>query len=190
VCFAPVRLALLTIKGLEMKKCLSRWCLLSCFLFNTIGMAYAEEAGTTSQYGDWAYTCAVPDKKETCYLHQKILDKSSNKDIAVLQIAKSDDGKSTLLTAILPLGMHFPSSVNITVDKSSPLKLTLQTCLPIGCIANLALDRSAIRMLASGKVLEINFFANAGKQAVALKSSLSGLGDGLKASNLSSSWPF
>lgn len=140
------------------------------------------------KFGDWTYGCnQANDKKDACYLSQAVLDKKTNTQIMLLQFSRNDESKALTLITILPLGIHFSSGVNGNIDKNNKVKLVLQTCLAMGCIASYAPDKNEIKPLMAGKLMEVNFAVKAGKQPVTIPVSLNGLADGAKAAGLTNS---
>lgn len=140
------------------------------------------------KFGDWTYGCnQASDKKDACYLSQAVVDKKTNTQVMMMQFSRNDETKALTLITILPLGIHFSSGVNGTIDKTNKVKLVLQTCLAMGCITSYAPDKNEIKPLMAGKLMEVNFAMKAGKQSVTIQASLNGLAEGAKAAGLTNS---
>jgi invasion protein IalB len=134
------------------------------------------------RFGDWTYGCSgKDDKKDNCFLSQTIVEKTTNKSVLILQLARNEQSKDLVLTAILPLGIHFPANVMASIDGKEAFKFTLLSCLNIGCIGTYAPDRGGKSALNMGKALDIKFSVDAGKRPVTLRASLVGLADAVKA---------
>ena len=133
------------------------------------------------RFGDWTYGCSgKEDKKENCFLSQTIVEKATNKSVLILQFARNEQTKDLVLTAIMPLGIHFPAAVVANIDNKEAFKFTLLSCLNIGCIGTYAPDRTGKNALFAGKTLDIKFAVDAGKKPVVIKASLLGLSDAIK----------
>lgn len=62
--------------------------------------------------------------------------------------------------------------------------MTPLTCVAQGCIATVPLDAGMIEALKAGRVLNLEFYGNAGRQQVKVAGSLKGITSGLRASGL------
>jgi invasion protein IalB len=80
---------------------------------------------------------------------------------------------------VLPLGLSLGAGVSPAVDDAALLApLAFRTCLPAGCIVELAFDEAATVALRGGEEIKINLTADDGR-ALSLDVPLGGLGAAL-----------
>lgn len=146
--------------------------------------AHAEtKAG--DRFGDWVFECAaLAEGKTACALTQTIMSRPDNRRIVKFSLTRKDGKGATMLTALVPLGIHMPAGVSGVIDQGRAFQYTLETCLQQGCIATHAVDASFLQSLQSGQKLNVSFTRNGDKRLIEISGSLKGLAEGLKAAKL------
>lgn len=133
-------------------------------------------------YGDWRLHCAEIAKGEkVCALHQKLISEQTKLPVANFAIARHKDSKELRLTAILPLGLDIPVPITGQAGSAPAFTYKLQTCLPRGCIANVAIDDAMLKAMEGSPSFTITFKMRAVAAPTTFTVSLKGLDQGLKA---------
>jgi invasion protein IalB len=143
------------------------------------------QAKVGDRFGDWVFECiAVAEGRTACALAHTSVAKD-NRGFLRLSLARNEQKKGVVLTAILPLGIHLPSGVSGSLDQGKPFAFTLETCVAQpGCIATYAVDAAFLKALAGGKQLGIGFMAAGAPKPIVVAVPLAGIADGLKAARL------
>lgn len=78
-----------------------------------------------------------------------------------MEIQRRADG-STTATLLLPFGILLDSGVTLQIDDQPPSsQQRFRTCLPTGCLAVFAIDRSVVGKMRGGTVLKLNVTTDA-----------------------------
>lgn len=125
-------------------------------------------------YQDWAVVCAVQDKGRLCVMTQQQRKKDTNQLVLAveLNVVTVNEVRGTL---VLPFGLRLADGVTLQVDDGPVSKpLPFSTCLPAGCIVQLAFDAATVKGLRAGTTLKLTAKAHDGGQDVVLGVSLKG----------------
>lgn len=111
-------------------------------------------------YQDWSVACSVQENARVCSLSQDQVQKNGQRLLAV-EIQRRADG-STMATLLLPFGILLDPGVTLQIDDQPPFSpQRFRTCLPTGCIAVFAIDRSTLGKMRGGTVLKLNVTTDA-----------------------------
>ncbi|AZO46294.1 invasion associated locus B family protein [Mesorhizobium sp. M7D.F.Ca.US.005.01.1.1] len=111
-------------------------------------------------YQDWSVACSVQENARVCSLSQDQVQKNGQRLLAV-EIQRRADG-STMATLLLPFGILLDSGVALQIDDQPPQPpQRFRTCLPTGCLAVFAIDRSVLGKMRGGEVLKLNVTTDA-----------------------------
>ena len=104
----------------------------------------AEPSSTTASFGDWTLRCQrLADAGKTvriCEVAQVLQAQGQQTPIAQVALGRVANGEPVRVTAVMPVSVSFPSSVQITMGEkdAKPLELPWRRCLPTGCFAETA----------------------------------------------------
>jgi len=148
----------------------------------TSGLAAADGTPAADRtFGDWVLHCAkLSGGQEACALHQKIMARDTRLPVASIALARHDQSHELRLAAVLPLGLDIPAGVAGKAG-STPLLLSVQTCVRRGCIASTTVSDSLLETLRGAESLSITFKMRGVGEATTIPVSLKGLDEGLKA---------
>lgn len=104
----------------------------------------AEPSSTTASFGDWTLRCQrLADAGKTvriCEVAQVLQAQGQQAPIAQIALGRLANGEPVRVTAVMPVSVSFPSSVQITMGEkdAKPVDLPWRRCLPTGCFAEAA----------------------------------------------------
>ncbi|ESY71287.1 invasion protein [Mesorhizobium sp. LNHC252B00] len=155
--------------GLYMKRGLKAVSACGAIVFSLMSPALAQQqvaavldgpSSLREVYQDWSVACSVREKARVCSLSQDQVQQNGQRLLAV-EIAGRADG-STTATLLLPFGILLDSGVTLQIDDRPPLsQQRFRTCLPTGCLAVFAIERSVLGKLREGSVLKLNVTTDA-----------------------------
>ena len=129
-------------------------------------------------HGDWRVVCAQQNGRKVCALSQQQTDKDTRQLLLAIELSAPtiDKAEGTL---ILPFGLALDRPVTLQIDEDATgPTLRFRTCLPVGCLINLAFDPTTVALLRKGTTLTVRATADGGQGAI-FKISLNGLSSAL-----------
>jgi invasion protein IalB len=128
-------------------------------------------ANTLSEaHGDWTVACAlvsVPDGNKTkrCVLSQLQISRESRQRALAIELRpESEAAKGTL---VLPFGLALQNGIAYQLDDGAVGAVQpFRTCLPVGCLVDVAFDASTVTSLRAGNVLNVKATADGGQEMV------------------------
>jgi invasion protein IalB len=141
---------------------------------------------TTATYGDWLLRCQRPAGQtpaQTCEVVQSLIVQGQTAPLAQLAFGRPAAKEPMYFTAVVPVNITFPSTVQIALDDKDamPVSVAFTRCLPTGCFASIALPDDALaRWRAHDQAGRLTFKNGAG-QDVAVPMSFRGLARALDA---------
>jgi invasion protein IalB len=142
----------------------------------------AMQAGdATSQqemHGDWRVACAQQNGRKVCALSQQQTDKDTHQLLLAVEL-KTPAIDKTAGMLILPFGLALDRPVTLQMGEAvvAPA-LHFRTCIPVGCLVDLAFDPPTVALLRKGTTLTVRATADGGQGAV-FAISLNGFSDAL-----------
>jgi invasion protein IalB len=137
------------------------------------------------RFGDWVYECQpLSAASKACALVQVHSFGKGDVRSVRFNISRPPQGGGVGMSVVVPLGIHLPNGIRGDVDGKNGFSMTPLTCVAQGCIATVPLDAGMIEALKAGRVLNLEFYSNAGRQQVKVAGSLKGITSGLRASGL------
>ncbi|WP_246676013.1 invasion associated locus B family protein [Mesorhizobium sp. B2-5-4] len=137
--------------------------------------AFAQDAsglpgGATSLregHGDWTVSCNLATQNnagvKVCALSQEQTDSQSRQRVLAMELRPA--GETVQGTLVLPFGLALEKGVTLQIDDGLVLPpLRFRTCLPGGCIVDLAFDAETLATLREGKSLNVKVVADGGKE--------------------------
>ncbi|HEY5796435.1 MAG TPA: invasion associated locus B family protein [Bosea sp. (in: a-proteobacteria)] len=147
----------------------------------------AEPSSTTASFGDWTLRCqrggdpARPGR--VCEVAQVLQAQGQQAPIAQVALGRLAAGEPLRVTAVMPVSVSFPSSVQIAMgDKDAkPLDLPWRRCIPSGCFADAAPADDIIRQWRKATEAGRIVFKDAAGRDLALPLSARGLDQAVEA---------
>lgn len=133
-------------------------------------------------FEDWRLRCGkADDATPPCHIFQTVVVSQTGQPFLYVAAGYPPEGAGgPTLFLTLPLGIHLPTGVSLTVDRGQPVAVPVVHCDRDGCHAQLALDRRLIQSLQAGLVAQVGFQDGVG-QAITVPVSLNGFTAALKA---------
>lgn len=136
------------------------------------GTAQAEEpslpggASTLREvHGDWTVTCVIQTQSDggkvklCAFSQQQIAQETRQRALAIELQPESDGVRGTL---VLPFGLALGVGVTYQLDDSDiGAPQSFRTCLPAGCLIDIAFEARTLAGLKAGSVLKVNATADA-----------------------------
>ncbi len=112
-------------------------------------------------HGDWTVHCETQAETVTCALQQRQTDRNSGQQVLAVDLRPSNDGLDGIL--VLPFGLALNPGLVLAVDDLTPQpRLAYRTCLPQGCLVDLAFGPETLALMRSGTVLHVETTADGG----------------------------
>ena len=134
-------------------------------------------------FKDWRLRCGKADAATPppCHIFQTVVVSQTGQPFLYVAAGYPPEGTGgPTLFLTLPLGIHLPSGVRLSVDQGQPVPVPVVHCDRDGCHARLALDRRLIESLRAGLVAQVGFQDGVG-QPITVPVSLKGFTAALKA---------
>ncbi|HEX2885305.1 invasion associated locus B family protein [Vineibacter terrae] len=126
-------------------------------------------------HGDWIVVCStISQQTKICGVSQQQADTRSGQRVVAVEVAVPA-GDTTKVTLALPFGVLLEKGVVVQVDDgqaSSPF--AFKTCLPVGCIVEIALNKQSLEAWRKGTSLKFKTVAADGGNEVPFTLSLKG----------------
>ncbi|TPJ44369.1 invasion associated locus B family protein [Mesorhizobium sp. B2-5-13] len=118
-------------------------------------------------HGDWTVSCNLATQNnasvKVCALSQEQTDSQSRQRVLAMELRPA--GETVQGTLVLPFGLALEKGVTLQIDDGLVLPpLRFRTCLPGGCIVDLAFDAETLATLRNGKSLKVKVVADGGKE--------------------------
>lgn len=121
------------------------------------GPADAEESRPSAvqeTYDDWVVHCQTltgdAGARTMCQMSQELRQKGTDKRVLLVAFDRDAKGNGAKATIIAPFGILLQQGLAIEVAKSELARGGFRTCLPVGCVVDLAINGDDIRRLAEG----------------------------------------
>ncbi len=147
----------------------------------------AEPSSTTASFGDWTLRCQrLADAGKTvriCEVAQVLQAQGQQAPIAQVALGRVANGEPVRVTAVMPVSVSFPSSVQITMGEkdAKPVELPWRRCLPTGCFAEAAPGDDVLKQWRKASEPGRILFKDAAGRDLALPLSARGLDQALDA---------
>jgi invasion protein IalB len=141
---------------------------------------------TTATYGDWLLRCQRTTGQpatQTCEVVQSLVLQGQTAPLAQLAFGRPGSKEPIHFTAVVPVNVAFPSTVQITLDEkdAKPVNVAFTRCLPTGCFASVALTDDALARWRAHDQAGRLVFKNGSGQETAVPMSFRGLSRALDA---------
>ncbi|HBZ43909.1 MAG TPA: invasion-like protein [Maritimibacter sp.] len=143
-------------------------------------MAFAQETGLPGNasslregHGDWQVACTAPEGTVRCAMTQTQVSENRQRVLSI-ELTTGDDAMAARGALVLPFGLDLASGVAYRLDEGSTgATQPFRTCLPVGCVVDVAFDTDTIASLRAGSQLDVIVTADGGQEMI-LTISLSG----------------
>lgn len=144
-----------------------------------ISATHAQAAPAKAKFGDWELRCEKPAgaSTEQCALVQRLIADDNSNVYLVVNVLKTSDGKSRLLSVIAPLGVLLPNGLGLKIDQTDIGRAGFVKCLPMGCVAEVTMDDKLIDQLKNGKIATF-IIHQVPEEGIGLPLTLQGFKDG------------
>ncbi|CEJ10040.1 Invasion associated locus B (IalB) protein [bacterium YEK0313] len=128
-------------------------------------------------YGSWRVRCIQNGPTKRCVLSQ-IQARPNRQRVLAIEL-DAPAGNAVSGTLILPFGLALGSGVTFQIDEKPAMRpIRFRTCLPAGCLVDVAFDGPTLAALRAGAVLKVQAMADGGG-TVPFSISLQGFGTAL-----------
>lgn len=109
-------------------------------------------------HGDWVVSCSVQavagrDAK-TCFLNQQRTDAQTRQRILGIELRPATAGVEG--TLVLPFGLALARGASFQIDDApAGAPIAFRTCLPVGCVVQIAFEARTVAALRNGTVLKV-----------------------------------
>lgn len=121
----------------------------------------------------WRIECANSGTALDCQTSQAAVLRQNQQMLATVTLRVPPGGARPVLLVQVPLGVRVTDPVMVSVDESTPERLTVQGCTPNGCFAGGPAEAALVERLRTGQNVRISF-ANLGGDTVAVTMPLRG----------------
>lgn len=152
--------------------------LIPLFLVLTAALA-APPANAQNPHGQvfdsWRVQCnSATGAPSACRMFQNVVLKESREPILQFFVGFPDQSKFPVGLFVVPLGIHLPSGVRLTIDDGQAYELSVEVCLPQGCQIRFGFDDNFLALFKRGSGATVSFFGGAKRQPYNVPVSLKG----------------
>lgn len=112
-------------------------------------------------YRDWVVRCQQVEVAEAnaslqlCQMSQELHQRNGNQRVLAVNISGPTDGGASQVTIITPFGLDISAGIGLRIDDVEVSSMAFTTCLPVGCVANLELDKITLTKLQEGQAAQV-----------------------------------
>lgn len=136
-------------------------------------MAFAQETGLPGNasslregHGDWQVACAAPEGAVRCAMSQTQVSENRQRVLSI-ELTSGDDSPTASGALVLPFGLDLASGVAYRLDEGGTVAIQpFRTCLPVGCIVDVAFDAGTVASLKAGNQLHVIATAEGGQELI------------------------
>ncbi len=130
--------------------------------------SFAQETGLPGNasslregHGDWRVTCAAPEGVVRCAMTQTQVSENRQRVLSI-ELTTGDDAMAASGALVLPFGLDLASGVTYRLDEGNAgAAQPFRTCLPVGCVVDVAFNADTVASLRAGKQLNVIATADA-----------------------------
>lgn len=118
------------------------------------------DAGNVERFEDWGVRCGLGDNgpRNGCEMFQGVT--RSDNDRLVMRVAVAYPPQEQIDSPVavfqLPLGIHLPPGVQMSIDGGEPVRFPVQICFQAGCRADLPLKDELLAKLKGGTRAQVS----------------------------------
>ncbi|MFT4116030.1 invasion associated locus B family protein [Bradyrhizobium sp.] len=130
-------------------------------------------------FDGWTLQCTATEKGRLCNIQQQQRHRETKQLVLAAELEAVPNGAANG-SLVLPFGLRLSSGVTLQIDdQPSPQPLAFSTCLPVGCVVPLSLDKAAVGRLRGGATLKVGAIASEDGKPIAMSIQLKGLAPAL-----------
>ncbi|MBE0580114.1 MAG: invasion associated locus B family protein [Devosia sp.] len=124
-------------------------------------------------HGNWQLVCTAPEGTVRCVMSQTQLAENRQQVLSI-ELSRGDDRNTAGGVLVLPFGLDLARGITYQLDGGQGSAVQpFRTCLPVGCLVDIALDSDTVASLGAGDQLDVIATADGG-QEIAFSISLAG----------------
>ena len=135
--------------------------------------SFAQEAGLPGNasslregHGDWQVVCAAPEGSVRCAMSQTQVGENRQRVLSI-ELTGAGDSSAARGALVLPFGLDLASGITYRLDEGSAGAIQpFRTCLPAGCIVDVAFDAGTVASLRDGNQLNVIATADGGQELI------------------------
>ncbi len=117
-------------------------------------------------YGDWQVVCSTPEGIVKCAMLQIQVNENRQRVLRI-ELTSGADSNTASGALTLPFGLDLASGVTYRLDEGPVGAIqSFRTCLPVGCIVDIAFDAGTVASLRAGNQLKVIANAGGGRELV------------------------
>ncbi len=128
----------------------------------------AQRNANVERFQDWGVRCGMGDSgpRGGCEMFQGVTRNDNNELVMRVAIGypPRQDIDAPVAVFQLPLGIHLPPGIQLSVDDGEPLRFPVQACFQPGCRADLPLKPELLSKLKSGSKATLSVLGPGGEQ--------------------------
>lgn len=112
----------------------------------------AREQPEVQRFQDWGVRCGTLQQtgERACEMFQVVTETESGKQVMAIVIGYPPQVEQPVAMFQLPLGIHLPPGVQLSIDGGEPVSFPVQVCVPQGCRAPLLLEDGLVDQMRAG----------------------------------------
>lgn len=123
-------------------------------------------------HGAWTVTCAIGTPVKLCALSQTQLHSQTRQRVLAIELHSKGEGVQG--TLVLPFGLSLASGVAYRIDDGElGTAQQFRTCLPVGCLVDIAFDVPTVESLKIGSAMKVEASAD-GDEPIVFSIALTG----------------
>ena len=127
------------------------------------------------QYQDWTFRCFTGPQSR-CELFQNRINPQTKQPVFWVEWTRHLSGKEEL-AIITPLGSRVADGLTLSVDGAFSWTVAIRTCVPVGCMAQININKVLLNRIMRGKILIATLTSLSGDK-VPMQISLAGFAKG------------
>lgn len=127
-------------------------------------------------FKEWQLKC-YGSPVQRCELSQQRHDQNTKQLLYWVELSRSAADNVVVMTVVTPLGIGLKDGIIVSVDNVKIIQAAIVSCLPVGCMARIAVDQTVLDRLSQGRVLSTSAVMLNG-QPLNLGMPLDGFSDG------------
>ncbi|MFC5585021.1 invasion associated locus B family protein [Nitratireductor kimnyeongensis] len=117
-------------------------------------------------HGDWQVACSVAEGKVRCAMSQIQVGENRRRALSI-ELVTNNDAHAASGALVLPFGLDLASGVSYRLDEGDAGAVQpFRTCLPVGCIVDIAFDADTVASLRTGNKLNVIATADGGQEFI------------------------
>ncbi|WP_435101886.1 invasion associated locus B family protein [Arhodomonas sp. AD133] len=128
----------------------------------------AQQNANVERFQDWGVRCGMGDggPRGGCEMFQGVTRNDNNELVMRVAIGypPRQDIDAPVAVFQLPLGIHLPPGIQLSVDDGEPVRFPVQACFQPGCRADLPLKPELLSKLKSGSEATLSVLGPGGEQ--------------------------